>query len=153
VGFYVLEKSLYGTSEAEMWGRRYFEVHQWFDWLNSIPLAVTAAMISHGLGAKAWRGLFLGIALHASIDLVCHHEDAHRHFLPFTSWRFHSPVSYWDPNHYGLPFMVFEVMCVAVACMALRRRHRSRLATAGLVAAWIPYLLLGVVLVWWGLLT
>ncbi len=45
---------------------------------------------------------FSGSALlHSVIDFLCHRNDAHMHLWPLTQWRFRSPVSYWDPNHFG----------------------------------------------------
>jgi len=38
------------------------------------------------------------MALHALFDFPLHHDDGHRHFWPFSEFRFDSPVSYWDPG-------------------------------------------------------
>ena len=61
-----------------------------------------------------WWGLFLfwfalGCGLHSIIDIATHHDDGPLLFFPF-DWqtRFSSPVSYWDPAHYGDIFSPFE---------------------------------------------
>lgn len=43
-----------------------------------------------------------GALLHSMIDVLVHHDDGPLVFFP-VSWsvRFSSPVSYWDPDHYG----------------------------------------------------
>jgi hypothetical protein len=42
-----------------------------------------------------------------------------------SDWRFHSPVSYWDPRHYGRVFEPFE-FALAVGLLAfLAWRYRS----------------------------
>ncbi|GAB4524610.1 MAG: hypothetical protein Fur0018_08370 [Anaerolineales bacterium] len=47
--------------------------------------------------------------LHTALDIPVHFDDGPLLFWPL-NWqtRFHSPVSYWDPAHYGLPFSIFE---------------------------------------------
>ena len=69
--------------------------------------------------------LFLSLLLHTLGDLPLHHDDGHRHFFPFLDWRFESPVSYWDPAHYGLWFSLVEATAVAVAATLLYRYHAS----------------------------
>lgn len=67
------------------------------------------------LGYWGWRrgyawgdALFafgLATSLHTLIDIPIHHNDGPLLLFPF-DWecRFNSPVSYWDPMHYGVPF-------------------------------------------------
>lgn len=54
---------------------------------------------------------FVGCALHTSIDIFTHFDDGPLLLWPL-NWqlRFASPVSYWDPAHYGSQFMVFELL-------------------------------------------
>jgi len=54
--------------------------------------------------------------------LALHHDDAHRHFLPLSGFRFESPISYWDPAHYGLVFGAVELAGVVVGSIVLIRR-------------------------------
>lgn len=58
------------------------------------------------------RWLFWFVAacsVHSIIDILTHHDDGPLLLFPF-NWqrRFESPVSYWDPAHYGGIFFVFE---------------------------------------------
>ena len=57
-----------------------------------------------------WALYFLFACLfHSMIDIVTHFDDGPLLLFPFNwSWRFSSPVSYWDPAHFGRPFMFFE---------------------------------------------
>ena len=41
-----------------------------------------------------------------------HHDDAHAHFRPISDWRFESPISYWDSEHYGNVFGALEMLFV-----------------------------------------
>ena len=48
-------------------------------------------------------------SLHCLVDIATHNDDGPLLFFPFNwNFRFSSPVSYWDPDHHGVGFMVFE---------------------------------------------
>ena len=49
--------------------------------------------------------------LHSIVDVLTHHDDGPVLFFPIDwQYRFSSPVSYWDRDHFGGQFMVFEVL-------------------------------------------
>lgn len=75
----------------------------------------------------ATAALVFGLAAisHLIGDFFVHVADAHSHFWPFTLWRFHSPVSYWDPNHHGQAFAAFETLLGIGLAALLFRRFRS----------------------------
>jgi hypothetical protein len=87
--------------------------------------------------------------LHSAVDFLCHREDAHMHFWPLTRWTFMSPVSYWDPSHFGHIFGVFEAAMGLALIVVLFRRFQSRLVRlllgfCGLTYVLIPaYFILG----------
>ena len=62
-----------------------------------------------GLLQSGWGWFFLSCLLHTLIDIPTHYDDGPLIFFPF-DWqtRFYSPVSYWDPQRFGRPFMIFE---------------------------------------------
>ena len=66
------------------------------------------------------------MALHCLGDLPLHNEDAHAHFFPFSTWHFRSPVSYWDPRHFGLVTASAEALFVAGGALVLLRQGGSR---------------------------
>ena len=73
--------------------------------------------------------------LHVCGDFLLHADDARAHLQPFTDWRFHSPVSYWDPRYFGRVVMAAEAAAGAVLVAILWRRFgglraRTPLATA-----------------------
>lgn len=109
--FYGYQK-LAGRAEKEIWGELYFtsEWQLFFDWFNSIPIFLLLATTCYFLKARWWTLLFASALLHVLCDLPVHNDDAHRHFLPLTHWRFISPVSYWDPKHFGIYFASFELL-------------------------------------------
>ncbi len=53
---------------------------------------------------------FAACLVHTTIDILTHAMDGPLILFPF-NWdlRFQSPVSYWDPEHYGIPFTIFEL--------------------------------------------
>jgi membrane-bound metal-dependent hydrolase YbcI (DUF457 family) len=80
------------------------------------------------------RWLFWFVAacsLHSLIDIVTHNDDGPLLLFP-VNWqaRFESPVSYWDTEHYGGIFFVFESVLnlVLLGYLLLPRARRWWLA-------------------------
>lgn len=63
---------------------------------------------------------FTSSTLHASIDILTHFDDGPLLFWPL-NWniRFHSPISYWDPAHFGSQFFIFEIFLDAALLVYL----------------------------------
>lgn len=134
--FFLTSNFLYHIPAQEMWTHAYF-VSGWqhaIDALHSFPL------IALGWAAARWRGwrggelFFASLFLHSLGDFPLHVEDAHRHFYPFSGWRFESPVSYWDPRHHGAWGATFELCALLAASAVVVRRARSRWARVGVCA-------------------
>ena len=54
---------------------------------------------------------FLGCLVHISLDIPLHHDDGPLLMYPLNNeLRFYSPISYWDPNHYGGIVSVIELI-------------------------------------------
>lgn len=89
---------------------------------NSIPLwalGLAIALLFRSQVAVAFAGAGL---LHLAFDFPLHHDDARRHFWPLSDWVFHSPVSYWDPQHYGMITAPIEVaVCIGLSVLLWRR--------------------------------
>ena len=76
---------------------------------------------------RGWAVAFCGAALlHLLLDLPLHHDDGRAHFWPVSNWIFSSPVSYWDPNHYGRIVGVVEIILSLALCGLLWRRFTGR---------------------------
>lgn len=139
-GFYGWAKGV-GLSDTVIWGETYYEPlwQNVFAVGNSIPLACL------GWAIAAWRkwpggvALFVSMLLHHAEDLPLHHEDAHRHFWPFSAVRFVSPVSYWDPEHFGAYGALLEFSLVLVASIVLIRQVRSPVGKGLLVLTNLIY--------------
>lgn len=63
-----------------------------------------------GTRGNWWLWFVLGCMVHTAIDIPVHATDGPLLFWPL-DWhiRFHSPVSYYDPAHYGIQFAIFEI--------------------------------------------
>lgn len=134
---------LQAVPEAEIWSRLYFTPfwHAWIAATNSVP--IYGALLIAGL-ARGWEAaaVFALAALsHIAFDLPLHREDAHPHFWPVSDWTFVSPVSYWDPNHYGYWSAAFEVALALALVAVLWRRFAAGWVRALLLLALVPYLL------------
>ena len=82
-------------------------------------------------------GLFLlwfvlGVALHSFIDIFTHAADGPLLLFPL-NWtlRFNSPVSYWDPEHYGLIFVSLEHLLDFALLVYLSNAWWKRRCTTG----------------------
>lgn len=83
----------------------FFNDPAWIAVHNSLHSPVVLA----GLGAAAYltgkrSGLAFaaGALLHTAMDIPVHHNDGPLVFFPFNwDYRFDSPVSYYDKDHYG----------------------------------------------------
>lgn len=131
--FYALLK-LSGIPERQIWREEYYRPF-WqdvFDLFNSIPLAVVGVVVALYFSRTGIALLFVSIVLHCLEDLPLHVDDGHRHFWPFSQFRFESAVSYWDPAHYGHIAAPIELGLMMLASVYVFRRVRSRW-TKGLI--------------------
>ena len=131
--FYGYQKWI-GSSESEIWGTLYF-LDQWqlfFDVFNSIPIFLMLMLIGHFWNSRLLFLVSASALVHLLCDLPLHNDDAHRHLLPFSNWRFISPVSYWDPKHYGPYAASLEYLVCLVACFRLSfGRYTKSIRIAG----------------------
>ena len=98
--FFAVEAFILKHPQRLIWGERYFlpEWQNLFDLFNSIPLFLILLGIGYWRKSNALIVCSLSLLLHAAGDFFLHQDDGHRHFFPLLQYRFHSPVSYWDPQ-------------------------------------------------------
>lgn len=125
--FYFVERVIKGTPESSIWRDAYYQTgwQNFIDCFNSIPLIMGGAIIALWLSSKMGLVLLASMALHVLGDLPLHHYDAHRHFFPLSNWRFHSPISYWDPAFHGDLVTRLEILMVIVSCVVLLLMYQS----------------------------
>ncbi len=129
-----------GTSPDTVFNDLYFseEWHAIFRVDNSFILWGIVLALGAML-RKAWVVALAGAAiLHLLLDFPLHHDDGRAHFWPITNWIFHSPVSYWDPAHFGQWVGALEIVVCLAAGVYIWRRFTEmwvRAVTALLVLA------------------
>jgi hypothetical protein len=125
------------TSQRVMWSELAF-LNEWqfvFSLFHSFPLWAIAS-VAFLLLKKPKATLFCLAALISAVqDFFVHHDDGHAHFFPFSDYRFESPVSYWDPAHYGWYASTAEAILVLAASFWAYRRLETRWGKGLLVFA------------------
>jgi hypothetical protein len=146
---FALTSLLLGISGEEMWSRAYFSSrwHWAIDPLHSFPLIALGFAVARMRGSRGAMLFFASLFLHALLDFPVHVEDAHPQLFPLSDWRFHSPVSYWDPRHHGAAGATAEMLLVVASAATLWRRTRSRAARGALAAYTVLHVLVWSVLV------
>jgi hypothetical protein len=140
----------------KIWSELYWQPF-WQDfthYFHSIPIALALALLAYGISSRwpqmphiqwiqALQWLSLSMVLHSLGDLPLHHDDAHRHFLPFSQFRFISPVSYWDRRHNALWGALAENLAVLASTLYLLPSLPSLWLKGGLIflnaIAWTLY--------------
>lgn len=140
-----------GTPENVLFGEVYYS-----DFWQQI-FAIDNAFLLWGLllFVAAWRKLpglaaFAGGGLlHLVFDFPLHHDDGRAHFWPLTDWVFQSPVSYWDPAHYGIIVSIVEIAICLVLSLWLWRRFSSIGIRIAISVLLIAELIPGLLFYWW----
>lgn len=84
---------------------------------------------------KPWGSWLFWLAFaagfHVVLDILTHNKDGPLLLFPFNwQYRFHSPISYWDFQHYGLFFTIFEhLLDVGLIAYLLKLWQQHRLTT------------------------
>jgi len=113
-----------GIDPQEVFGQLYFS-DAWqlvFSIDNSFILWGLAFGIALYLRSGWGIALTGGALLHLAFDFPLHHDDGRAHFWPLTDWKFESPLSYWDRDHYGHIIGPIEMLMCALCTVVLWRR-------------------------------
>lgn len=141
--FYVWAKFIARKSEKQIWREAYYHPF----WQNtvaifhSLPLAALAAIVSHYCGWQEIKLMFLSMIVHCLCDFPLHNHDAHRHFFPFSNYRFISPISYWDPRKNGALGAFIELTLVLIATVPVFGLVESWFAKGLLIVINVAYAL------------
>jgi hypothetical protein len=125
----------------QLWTETYYLPfwQNWTDLFHSIPLAGLGLAMGLFSQSQLLALLFGSALLHSLLDLPVHHDDAHRHFFPLHGYRFISPLSYWDPRHYGYTVAFAEILLVLVATVYLFPHVESSFTKGVFVAVNLMY--------------
>lgn len=147
MGFYLWTRLVQGLPERVIWSEAYFRPgwQALFDFFNSAPFVLVLLWVAYRAEWLAVRAFSASMLLHFALDLPLHHSDGHRHFFPLSDFRFESPVSYWDPGHFGDVVGALEVALVlGLSIFVLLPRLRTWPWRVGLVMANIYYVAVGI---------
>lgn len=120
--------SAMGYTSQDVFGDFYFrdEMRNLMGAFNSFFIAGLIAAAGWSFREKwwGWPMVFFAVAMtvHAATDLPVHVDDGHRHFWPFSSFVFNSPLSYWDRSHHGGVVSVVEAGLGITCAIVLWRR-------------------------------
>ncbi len=116
-----------GTSPDVVFGRLYFS-DAWqsiFRVDNSMILWGIALTVGMMFRLPVTIALCGAAMLHLIGDFLLHHDDGRAHFWPISNWIFQSPVSYWDPRHFGTIVGAAEVGASILCCAVLWLRFKG----------------------------
>jgi hypothetical protein len=139
--FYIYQRFYSGVSEIVIWSIVYY-IPVWqnlFDTFHSLPLVIAGTLVFYYLGHLFVSRIFAGMTLHSLVDLFLHAEDGHLHFFPFHNFRFESPVSYWDPQHFGFIGAGLELVVVAIASLVILKRENPPWVRKMIYFIWLFY--------------
>lgn len=119
--FYGWVKFVQKLPESKIWSEAYYygNWQNFFDLFNSLPLFIVGYLIAKQRKSNWFCFFFASLMLHVAGDFLLHNDDAHRHFFPISDWRFQSPVSYWNPDHFGHIIGPIEAVIVILGIMVL----------------------------------
>jgi hypothetical protein len=137
------ERWLRRTPEAQIWADHY-QRRFWQNLIHgthSVPLAIAGAVLGLALGWGEVAAFFSSALLHSAADLPVHVQDAHRHFLPFSHYRFVSPFSYWDARYHARYIALIELAMVWAGSVVLFSWELPAAAVVLLIMvdAWYPF--------------
>lgn len=124
-----------GTDPEVVFGQLYYS-ENWqsiFRIDNSMVLWGIALVLGVMARSQVVIALCGAALLHLVFDFALHHNDGRAHFWPISSWIFESPLSYWDPRHYGNIVGPAEVLASLGCCVLLWRRFVGRWMRAFIV--------------------
>lgn len=80
-----------------------------------------------GSRSRWWFWFLVACLLHSTVDILTHTDDGPLLLFPLDrTIRFHSPVSYWDSNHYGRQFKLLELVLDGVLLIYLLKQQVCR---------------------------
>lgn len=138
--------SALGYTSQQVFDDFYFreEMRNLMGLFNSFFVAATMAVVGWFFREKWWGWPLLffaaAMAVHAATDLPVHVDDGHRHFWPFSTVVFSSPLSYWDRSHHGGVVSLVEMALGIICAIVVWRRFSSiwiRALCASAIAAYI----------------
>lgn len=99
---------------------------------HSLVVGFTMLLVAYikrdTLWGKRLMWLTFGILLHTIIDIFTHHMDGPLFLFPLNwTYRFMSPISYWEPEYFGNQFRIFEyVLDILLVSFSISKWWQNR---------------------------
>ncbi len=126
--FFLIAALILQQSRQTIWQESYFQTNWqlFFNLFNSIPFFLLIALVAYIYQKRSILLIAASGVLHALGDLPLHQEYAHAHFLPFTNWKFYSPITYWKTTNNGRIVKIIETLLVLLASIDLWKEIESK---------------------------
>ena len=125
--FFFTHTFLLDTAQQTMWRTLYFD-SAWTPFItlsHSLLLWPALLLAAKLLKQKILFWVSASAFAHSTLDFLVHNDDAYRHFWPLSDWKFYSPVSYYDPEHFGTLFGLVDFAVVIVLLTYLHAVYRQ----------------------------
>lgn len=138
-----------GVSGQTIFNELYWQ--RWWQITNAVShsFLLWGGLLLFGLYMRqSLLAIYVGSAfLHSCIDFLVHRGDAHMSFWPLTNYKFMSPVSYYESDHYGIWFSLFDSALGIVMALTLGLRFKNRIVRGLLALCFLAYLAFPIALI------
>lgn len=128
------DAALFQTFSSIYFGNAWFaSAHNMLHSPLSLVLLTLGSLLLAEKYGNLLRAFLIGCATHSLADILTHRDDGPLLLWPLDwSFRYTSPLSHWDPAHFGTQFMIFEIGVTATLAALFGVRYLSaRLRKSG----------------------
>ncbi len=117
---------------SRLWDEVYFDqpMQSIASAFNSIPIYMCLALLGfvyrHTKIGTILLFFSLAVLLHILLDFPVHAHDAYAHFWPFTDWKFHSPLSYWESHLHAHWVGLIETTIALGSAWVIHKRFHTK---------------------------
>jgi hypothetical protein len=144
--FFLVQGVLLQTPHTELWDILYFD-SAWTPFItlsHSFILWPILAVLAFTFKKRFIAWLAASAVLHIIMDFFVHSSDAYAHFWPLSNWKFESPLSYWNPAHYGNIVGTLDTVIVLLLLVYLLKQATSKTAKYSIIFLCILYILMAI---------
>ena len=147
---FVWNRMIMGMPEERIWADVYYSPF----WQSLGFVSNSLPLFAVGLAVGLWRRIdlltlfCLSALLHVAFDFPVHNDDAHAHFWPITDWKFVSPVSYWNPEFYGVWVMAIELLLAITLSVVVWNRFTQPIPRIAIAIGLASYIAVPAYFIW-----
>lgn len=129
LGYYSVRFHVNGFTDLTAWDLAWrsplvMALHSFVPWAVAVGILCAVA---GPLTRRAWWPILGGWLSHIVIDMLTHRNDGYPIFYPLATYRFPTPISYWEPAFHGRMFSLVDSTLTAVLLVHhfVSRRRRA----------------------------